>query len=201
MATGVCLTIDQQALWMVAFQAGDRESFTLLVEENRDLLVGYLHRYVGDRAVAEELAQEVFLRVFQARNYQPTAKFRTWLFRIATNLAINWRRDRRVDSQMVRLDAARSGGSFHLREPAASIEGQLIQQCRLDEVRSAVSDLPDRYRAAVLMHKYHDMEYLEIARVLGCSVPALKSLLFRAYEILRERLAHLDGAEGVSDNP
>ena len=61
-------------------------------------------------------------------------------------------------------------------------------------MRAAVSDLPDRYRAAVLMHKYQEMEFQEIAEVLGCSVPALKSLLFRAYEILRERLAHLDGA-------
>src|SRR4051794_26545163 len=105
MATGGFLSIDQQARWMVAFQAGDRESFTLLVEQNRDMVIGYLHRYIGDRAIAEELAQEVFLRVFQSRNYRPTAKFRTWLFRIATNLAINWRRDRRVDIEMARLDA------------------------------------------------------------------------------------------------
>ena len=179
---------------MAAFQAGDRASFTLLVEQNRDLVIGYLYRYVGDRAVAEELAQEVFLRVFQARNYRPTAKFRTWLFRIATNLAINWRRDRRVDSEMVRLDHTQYAGQHELRERAVSIEEQLILQCKLDEVRRAIGALPDRYRAAVLMHKYQDMEYQEIAGALGCSVPALKSLLFRAYEILRERLAHLDGA-------
>src|SRR5438552_427462 len=126
MATAGCLSIDQQALWMVAFQSGDRASFTLLVEQNRDMVIGYLHRYVGDRAVAEELAQEVFLRVFQARNYRPTAKFRTWLFRIATNLAINWRRDRRVDFEMVRLDAPHPTGQHALRERAVSVEEQLV---------------------------------------------------------------------------
>jgi len=147
---------------------------------------------VGDRAIAEELAQEVFLRVFQSRNYRPTAKFRTWLFRIATNLAINWRRDRRVDLQMFRLDATHFGGHFDLLERSPTAEEHLLRECRLSEVRAAIGDLPDRYRAAVLMHKYHDMEYHQIAEALGCSVPALKSLLFRAYEILRRRLSHLD---------
>jgi len=200
MAASTCFPIDQQARWMVAFQAGDLASFGLLVEQNRDMVVGYLYRYVGDRAIAEELAQEVFLRVFRSRNYRPTAKFRTWLFRIATNLAINWRRDRRVDSEMVRLDAPHATRRHELREPTLSVEEKMIYRCRLEEVRSAVGELPARYRAAVLMHKYLEMEYQEIAGVLGCSVPALKSLLFRAYEILRERLAHLDAGAGCARN-
>jgi RNA polymerase sigma-70 factor (ECF subfamily) len=171
---------------MLAFQAGDIDSLAPLVEEYRDVLVGYLYRSVRDRAIAEELAQEVFLRVCRVRNYQPTAKFRTWLFHIATNLAINYVRDRRTESCIVRLDDRQQ-----FRSRAASIEEHLVSRCLSDEVRAAVEELPERHRAAVLMHKYHDMEYREIAAVLGCSVPALKSLLFRAYETLRERLAHL----------
>jgi len=187
-----CWPIDRDAACMLAFQAGDTDSLNLLVEEYRDVLVGYLYRSVRDRATAEELAQEVFLRVCRVRNYQPTAKFRTWLFHIATNLAINWVRDQRTQSCVVRLDdRPQRYRPQELRSQAVSVEEDLVSQCLADEVRAAVEALPARHRAAVLMHKYHDMEYREIAAVLGCSVPALKSLLFRAYETLRERLAHL----------
>ena len=99
-----CLTVDPHAAMMLAFQAGDTGSFNLLLEEYRGMIIGYLYRFVRDRAVAEELAQEVFLRVCSVRNYEPTAKFRTWLFRIATNLAINWVRDQRAESAVLRLD-------------------------------------------------------------------------------------------------
>jgi RNA polymerase sigma-70 factor (ECF subfamily) len=190
----ICLTTgDRDAAVMLAFQAGDRASFEFLLMEYRDQVLGYLYRFVHDRAAAEELTQEVFLRVYLTRNYQPAAKFRTWLFRIATNLALNWIRDRRVESGFVRLDEK----PLYARacDPPCtipSVEEEMVSRCRLAEVRAAVQELPERHRAAVLMHKYSEMEYGEIARVLNCSVPALKSLLFRAYESLRRRLAHLD---------
>ena len=101
----ICLTTgDRDAAVMLAFQGGDGASFEFLLMEYRDQVLGYLYRFVHDRAAAEELTQEVFLRVYLTRNYQPAAKFRTWLFRIATNLALNWIRDRRVESGFVRLD-------------------------------------------------------------------------------------------------
>lgn len=186
------VTLERDAACMLAFQAGDISCLNPLVEEYRDVLVGYLYRFVRDRAIAEELAQEVFLRVLRVRNYVPTAKFRTWLFHIATNLAINSVRDRRSDYTLLRLDERPTRfRPLELRSRAASIEDDLVAQCRLDEVRAAVDALPERQRAAVWMHKYLDMEYQEIATVLECSVPALKSLLFRAYEVLRGKLAHL----------
>lgn len=190
----ICLTTgDRDAAVMLAFQGGDTASFEFLLVEYRDQVLGYLYRFVHDRATAEELTQEVFLRVYVARSYQPTAKFRTWLFRIATNLALNWIRDRRVESGFVRLDEKPQYARAY--DPPCglpSVEEDMVSRCRLDEVRAAVQELPERHRAAVLMHKYSEMDYGEIARVLNCSVPALKSLLFRAYESLRRRLAHLN---------
>lgn len=185
--------IDRFALWMVAFQAGDIQGFQMIVEHNRDAVVRYLYRCVGNHAVAEELAQDVFVRVYLSRNYQPTAKFRTWLFRIATRLAINWLRDHRPEKDSVPLDAPVCHMPRRaMRSQTRSAEEELVALCRLDEVRSAIYELPERNRAAVLMHKYEEMEYTEIAKVLHCSVSATKSLIFRSYELLRVRLAHLD---------
>ena len=184
---------DEYALWMLAFQAGDTERFSLLVEHNREPVIRYLYRCVSDRAVAEELAQEVFLRVYLSRDYRPTAKFRTWLFHIATNLALNWLRDHRGETAIVSLDAhPRHMMRRELRTAARSVEEDLVAEVRVEEIRTAIRELPERNRAAVLMHKYEEMEYAEIARALHCSVSATKSLLFRSYEQLRARLAHLD---------
>jgi len=188
-----CPTPDPHALRMLAFQAGDADSFDRLLEEHRGMVIGYIARIVRDRWVAEELAQEVFLRVCRVRNYQPTAKFRTWLFRIATNVALNWVRDQRAEAGVLRLDAEpRAIRPYELRSRVRSIEECLVEGSTRREVRSAVESLPERQRTAVVMHKYMDMEYRDIARQLNCSVPALKSLLFRTYALLRRQLAHLN---------
>jgi RNA polymerase sigma-70 factor (ECF subfamily) len=146
---------------------------------------------VQNQAIAEELAQEVFLRVFRSRlSYEPSAKFTTWLFRIATNLAFNWLRDHKSRANSESLDEETSGGKARqLRDGQPSVENILVHRVKLDTVREAISKLPAKQRAAVLMHKYEEMEYSLIAKVLGCSESAVKSLLFRAYESLRVRLA------------
>ena len=148
---------------------------------------------VQNQAVAEELAQEVFLRVYRARaSYEPTAKFTTWLFRIATHLALNSLRDGRSQKFHERLDAeGELTANRQLATQEPTMEQRLLGQVRRDEVRRAIAALPGKQRAAVLMHKYREMEYAQIARVLNCSESALKSLLFRAYETLRARLAHM----------
>lgn len=190
---------DEYALWMLAFQAGDGERFSLLVEHNREPVIRYLYRCVSDRAVAEELAQEVFLRVYLSRDYRPTAKFRTWLFHIATNLALNWLRDHRAETGVVSLDAhPRQMMRSQPRAAGRSAEEELLAEVRVEEIRAAIRELPERNRAAVLMHKYEEMDYAEIAQALHCSVSATKSLLFRSYEFLRARLAHLDRAAAQS---
>ena len=185
--------IEQDQTWMMAFQAGDRASFARIVEAYRRPVISHVYRLVRDIPVAEELAQEVFLRVYRSRKYQPTAKFRSWLFRIATNLALNWLRDHRHEIGHQRLD--HPPAEFRLREPRArtlNMEEFLLKDARLAEVRAAIAALPPHHRAAVLMHKYQELDYSEMAAALHCSIPAIKSLLFRAYENLRKRLSHLD---------
>jgi len=186
--------LDYDAELMLRVKDGDSASFGQLLDKHRGSVVHFLYRLVGEQAVAEELAQEVFLRVYRSRgSYEPTAKFTTWLFRIATHLALNWLRDWRHERNQERLDDGPVDSPYRRiydREP--SIEQQLVYQVNLDQVRRAVAALPEKQRVAVLMHKYEEMEYTQIAKVLGCSESAVKSLLFRAYETLRARLAHVE---------
>lgn len=190
--TGAALDLDAQL--MLRVRDGDDESFRVLLERHRGSVIRFVYRMVQDQAISEELAQEVFLRVYRTRaTYEPTAKFTTWLFRIAANLAINWLRDGRNDRASLRLDTEGDGG-MRAREVAdrePSVEQRLVYETKLRQVREAIALLPEKQRAAVLMHKYEGMEYPRIAEVLGCSESAVKSLLFRAYEILRTRLVHL----------
>jgi RNA polymerase sigma-70 factor (ECF subfamily) len=182
---------------MLDVKAGDEASFELLLHRYRIPLVNFLYRMVRDVAVAEDLAQEVFLRVYRARKkYAPSAKFSTWLFRIATNLALNSLRDGRYRRMEVSLDVPPEEGEAPLEIPAREPRADdcMIERDRAALIRQAVLRLPEKQRAAVLLHKYHEMDYAEIARVLECSESALKSLLFRAYETLRVELAPLVGA-------
>ena len=182
---------------MLDVKAGDEESFALLLRKYRTPLINFLYRMVHDLAVAEDLAQEVFLRVYRARQeYVPSAKFTTWMFRIATNLALNSVRDNRHRQMEVSMDQAVDCGegtqrSLEVPDRAPTAEQELVARTRAESIMKAIHGLPEKQRAAVLLHKYQELEYGEIARVLECSESALKSLLFRAYETLRVELAPL----------
>ncbi|MBM3785952.1 MAG: RNA polymerase sigma factor [Acidobacteria bacterium] len=186
-------TLERDAELMLRVREGDTESFALLLERHRMPVIHFLFRMVQNQPVAEELAQEVFLRVYRSRaNYEPTAKFTTWLFRIATHLALNWIRDKRHERGQESLDVeVQEGVSRQIADRAISAEQTMVRESRFDEIRRAIAGLPEKQRAAVLMHKYDEMEYSQIATVLECSESAVKSLLFRAYETLRARLAHM----------
>ncbi|HVY93695.1 MAG TPA: RNA polymerase sigma factor [Bryobacteraceae bacterium] len=195
---------DLDAQLMLRVREGDDESFRVLLEKHRNPLVHFLQRMVQDAGASEELAQEVFLRIYRSRgSYEPSAKFTTWMFRIASHLALNWLRDERHERAAERLDAGRtvekSGNELALRELRDSrplVEQSMVHETRLQEIRDSIAALPAKQRAAVLMHKYEEMGYSQIAQALECSESAVKSLLFRAYETLRARLAHL--ATGVT---
>ena len=185
--------LERDAELMLRVRDGDQASFGLLLERHRGPVIHFLYRMVQRQAVAEELAQEVFLRVYRSRGtYEPSAKFTTWLFRIATHLGLNWIRDGRAESREESLDKETTeGATRQVADRTRTVEQDMVYRVKLREVRRAIECLPSKQRAAVLMHKYEEMEYSEIANVLSCSESAVKSLLFRAYEHLRSRLAHM----------
>src|ERR1700733_3111000 len=170
---------------MLDVKAGDEASFNLLLQK---------YRTVRNTATAEDLAQEVFLRVYRARKqYSPSAKFTTWLFRIATNLALNSLRDNRYRQMDVSIDTPVEEDVAPLQLPSRElrVDEKMIERDRSEFIRRAIATLPEKQRVAVLLHKYEEMDYGEIAKILECSESALKSLLFRAYETLRVQLAPL----------
>ena len=185
--------LEYDAELMLRVKEGDAASFALLLQKYRLPVIHFLYRMVQNHGISEELGQEVFLRVYRSRaTYEPTAKFTTWLFRIATHLALNWLRDGKNEKGQDRLDDDFGpSASRDVPDRRPTVEHSLVHQAKLEEVRRAVSMLPEKQRAAVLMHKYEEMEYSQIAAVLSCSESAVKSLLFRAYESLRARLAHM----------
>jgi RNA polymerase sigma-70 factor, ECF subfamily len=178
---------------MLRVKTGDESAFAYLVQKYRRAMVGYMYRMCHNAGAAEELTQEVFLRVYRSRtSYEPSAKFTTWLYRIATNLAVNYARDTRHEraGNTMRLDEPdpETGTTPDLADDSLTAEEQILKRERLAAIRSKVNALPERQRVAVIMHKYQQMDYRQIASVLKLSESATKSLLFRAYETLREQL-------------
>jgi RNA polymerase sigma-70 factor (ECF subfamily) len=178
---------------MLRVREGDDSGFSILIEKYRKQIVHFMFRMSRNQAVAEELAQEVFLRVYRSRQtYRAEAKFSTWLYRIATNLGVNHARDTKYErsAQNIYLDQpdAETGTTPDVADSTLSVEQELVREERMTAIRKHVMALPERQRSAVLMHKYQEMDYKEIGEVLKLSESATKSLLFRAYQTLRENL-------------
>jgi RNA polymerase sigma-70 factor (ECF subfamily) len=173
--------------------AADDAAYEYLVNKYHRPMIAFMYRMCRNQAQAEELAQEVFLRVYRSRSsYAAEAKFTTWLYRIATNLAVNHARDNKVErsGKVVSLDEPdeESGTTLDVADSTLNVEQNILRRERLQAIKKHVMALPEKQRAAVLMHKYQGMDYRDIAAALKLSESATKSLLFRAYEGLRERL-------------
>lgn len=190
----------------------DRAAFAELVDRFQHRLVTVLTHLVGHPHEAEDLAQEVFLRVYRTRAaYTPKAKFATWLFTIANNLALNALRNRKRKPTLplgAPADPSASGpwaADALTADPSAPPPGQRLQREELAAVvRRAVDQLNDRQRMAVVLNKFEDMNYAEIAAVMGLTTKAVKSLLARARDRLRECLlpyVELDGPVPAPTDP
>jgi RNA polymerase sigma-70 factor (ECF subfamily) len=184
---------ENDAAIMLRVATGDEASFNYLVEKYHRPMIHFLFRMVRNQAIAEELAQEVFLRVYRARDsYRAEARFTTWLYRIATNLAVNHARDTKLErtAKTVYLDEpdTETGTVPDVADGELSAEQSLLRNERMTAIRNHVMALPERQRMAVLMHKYQGMDYRQIGEVLKLSESATKSLLFRAYQTLRDKL-------------
>jgi len=177
-------TPEPEIEWMARIRDGDMEAFRLLVEAHQSRVINTISKLLGSDAEAEDLAQQVFIRVWRsAARYQPTAKFTTWLFRITRNLVFNELRRRKHFADQ----------GEDSPEPAERAEREPDRVLLEDElqkaIQTAIQELPEAQRMAIVLRRYEEMPYEEIARVMGTTVPAVKSILFRARAELRERLA------------
>jgi RNA polymerase sigma-70 factor (ECF subfamily) len=188
----------EDAAVMLRVRDGDMTGYEYLLTKYRKPMINFMYRMVRNQAIAEELAQEVFLRIYRSRaTYRAEARFTTWLYRIATNLGVNYSRDAKHElaASNVYLDAPdpETGTRPDLADLTPNIEQDILRDERLQAIREQVQALPERQRIAVIMHKYQGLDYREIGKVLKLSESATKSLLFRAYQSLRERLQEFMG--------
>ncbi|MCC6341862.1 MAG: sigma-70 family RNA polymerase sigma factor [Bryobacterales bacterium] len=181
-------TLEDRQL-MLSLKNGNSGSFDILHQRHRLRVFHLISRITNDAAAAEELSQEVFLRVYMARaRYQPSASFSTWLYRIAFNRSLNWLRSQGPGKSTLSYDALPAAGLSALKDPATP-EHLLLRRERIQRVRAAVAALSPRQREALRLHKFEDLDYAAIARHMGCTIPAVKSLLFRTCLMLQSRLS------------
>lgn len=188
------IAADPDVHLMMLFQDGNEDAFAQLIRRNQHKVFAVIYRFIGDRAESEDLAQEVFLRVYRtAGRYEPTAKFSTWLYRIATNISLNAIRNRgRFHALSLEVTTADDSDNFHREiaddhspEPDAAMQSEEL--CRV--VMKAIEQLPEQQRSAIILNKYEGLSYEDIAEILDCTVMAVKSLLSRARSNLKTKLA------------
>ncbi|BDG09865.1 RNA polymerase sigma factor [Anaeromyxobacter paludicola] len=190
---------DPDAALMLAFQGGDERAFRTLFDRHGRAMVRFCHHYVKDDARAEELAQDVFLKVHRsAARYQPTARFKTWLYRIASNHCLNeLRRGEYAAREPARADGVPSEPADLDALPggATTPEEAAMGQALAGAVEGLLARLPEKQRAAFVLCRLEGLSYEEIAEVLETSVSAVKSLLHRATVAAAEALAPWSGPE------
>jgi RNA polymerase sigma-70 factor, ECF subfamily len=182
-------TVDADTQLMLAFCSGDLDAFRRLVERNSSVVFKLAARYLDDESEAEDIVQEVFLRVHgSAGDYKPSAKFTTWVYRITVNVCLNRLRAAKSrplvsleglgeDPEEVSFDAA----AEDTEAPSARIEQRELE----DRIRAAVASLPEAQRTAILLRRFEELSYEDIAETMETTVPAVKSLLSRARQTLK----------------
>ena len=193
-AAGSDYLVDPDVQRMLRVREGDDAAFAELVEHHQKRLVGLLGHLTGDREIAEDLAQDVFLRLYRSRHrYEPKAKFTTFLFRIASNVALNSKRSRSRRHERVVAEASGSHAALSpvrgAAEKSAMMPARKAASSEVQAVvREAVLRLPERQRMALMLHKFEDLSYADIGAAMELSTSAVKSLLSRARESLRSEL-------------
>ena len=175
---------------MLAVRRGDERAFESLVERHQHRIVGTVAKMLGGEADAEDIAQQVFVRVWQsAPRYNPSAKFTTWLLTITRNLVFNeMRRRRRAPLVPLDADDPDRAPRGHPDASARSASEEAAEAELQEAITRAIASLPEAQRMAVVLRRFEEMPYEDIAKVLGTTVPAVKSLLFRARADLKDRL-------------
>ncbi len=177
---------DEDAQWMIGFQRGDSECFERLFNKYKESLINFSYRFTGRRDVAEELAQEILVKCYlAARTYEPKAKFKTWLFKIARNHCLNEmrRQDYHHSTKPIDYEMDLKGFATPEEEVQARALGRATEE--------ALARLPEAQRTALLLNRFQAMSYEEIAETMSTSVSAVKSLLNRAKTTLLKQLGQL----------
>ncbi|MDY7011332.1 MAG: sigma-70 family RNA polymerase sigma factor [Planctomycetota bacterium] len=197
---------DEDTALMLEFQAGREDAFRRIVSRNQKKVYGIIFRIIGNHAQTEDLTQEVFLRVFRtAGRYKPMAKFTTWLYRIATNVALNAIRAGKK-ARVLSLEMS-DGDDGSTRRRDIPDTGASAPSARLDvgelkaKIAAAIDALPENQKASFVLNKYEHLNYQEIAEILECSTMAVKSLLSRARCNLRDALRGYLGDEFLENLP
>lgn len=187
--------MDADAMLMLRVRDGDDAAFDLLMTRYQKPLQNFVYRMVPDAALAEELAQDVFVRIYVARKrYVPTAKFTTWLFQVATNTTLKHIRKHK----RVLREADLAGAGLEGPPPELGVAGGASALDRVEQeelarlVRRALGRLPAKEKAALILRKYHDCSYQEIAEIMKCSVGAIKTHIHRGKLRLRELLLGME---------
>ncbi len=181
---------------MIRIAKGDDDAFEILVNRHQTSVLNLIFRFIGDRTQAKDLAQEVFIRVWQsAKSYEPKAKFTTWLYRITANLCFNELKSTRRKKWFSFNRPDKDGEhTFEetLADGAPSAEAILLEKERNRQISDSLQSLPDNQRMALILKRYDDLSYAEIAGIVGCSVSAVESLLIRAKRTLQEKLKNYE---------
>ena len=174
---------DPDVKLMLDFQSGETCAFESLMEKYYRRILNFIYRYLNNREVAEDLTQEVFMKVYHARHsYQPKAQFRTWIYTIAKNLSLN-------EFKKFRFSVLENELIQSVEDNNPRADQMLADQEMVQVIKKAIGELPENQRLAVILHRYEDFSYEEIAQTMGLSVQAVKSLLNRAKESLRQKLS------------
>lgn len=188
-------TDDPDVQLMLKFQKGDKRAFEELMKKYFPRVMNFIFRYMGNREVAEELTQEVFIKVYKtAANYTPQSKLQTWLFTIAKNMSLNELRKYKykIVSMDQQLETDNGQVTMQLQDDGqATPRDDVLQNEKNMVIRQAIAGLPENQRIAVLLRRYEQFTYDEIAQTMGVSSKAVKSLLNRAKENLRDKLKSL----------
>jgi RNA polymerase sigma-70 factor (ECF subfamily) len=184
-------SIDADAALMVAFQKGDSEAFDHILDKYHKPIVNFIYKIVNNSAEAEELAQEVFLRIYRARHtYEPKARFAAWIYRIATNLSFKEAgRKRRMRFWHHRGDNSHADPLAEeevFRDPMPDAENRLITTELGQVIRRAIRSLPRNEKIALVLRRYEDLSYKEIAEIMHCTEAAVKTYIHRGKLHVRE---------------
>lgn len=175
--------MDQDAELMLKFARGEISAFEQILKKYKDTIINVAYRFVQNYPEAEEIAQEVFLKIYHsAKTYKPKAKLSTWVYRITANLSLNYLRSKKHSPPVPLEETLEIPGSI-------TPEENFVKKELIRRVREALNSLPENQKLAIILKKYENLSYEEISKIIGCSISAVDSLIQRAKQNLKRKLA------------